>query len=64
MVSYIVRIYRRADALEGRAAGIAVDPETGEEVGFSNAQELWYIVNRDRSAAPVTAAEEKEEEKR
>lgn len=61
MVTYVIRIYRRADASQDRAAGIAVDPETGEQNAFSNAQELWSIINRDSSAAHGTATEKEEE---
>ncbi|RJR29037.1 MAG: hypothetical protein C4576_35760 [Desulfobacteraceae bacterium] len=58
MITYIVRVYRRAGASQDRAAGIAVDPETGKETPFSNAQELWSIINGESFGAPLSPVED------
>lgn len=44
MNSYVVRVYRRNEAVPGDVAGLVEEPLTGRTTPFRNAEELWLIV--------------------
>ncbi len=43
--SYLVKVYRRQNPESKAAAGIVEEIETGKKHIYSNADELWRIIN-------------------
>ena len=48
MESYIIKIYRQEKQKPEKVVGIALHVTTGKQTVFSNAEELWQVINSQK----------------